>query len=408
MHSLLSHKQERKKLGRYIEYICATMGHSLGHKLSQSIQETRLSQETPETDGATSCAPSDRTPSPSSSKHVRIREDEPRLDEGSDEHTCGGSSSREERVRRRRQKSRKERPSSLPPECMKDGIGAESQETEVEDSGECQPTRSRSRSHEECHYYKCKTPDDSKVQRKPSSSRKRSGRTFRNRDSLVDPSIDDNCPGVPENRVGRHRHHHQHVVCPRCVEGFKDVGVSPRSRRHRHKHRHSEHLGELDVSQELNFGQIENSNYVITLQDMKNSAKMLEGSGGTLGHTPENGKLNNQQQCRRYSKGMCYQRKDYSEAVEGLSVPPECSQFSSFKMLNNGWHDLAFPGESRTGRDSPHTDMAVFDLDLNSPRMMEVSDMNNMPLASGEGSTVKHFYLHDHHHYHHIIHHNKP
>ena len=414
------HTQDRKKLSQYIQSICTTVGHSLGDTLTLSIQEPRVplkSTDDPQIAEASSSSLSDRTPSPSSGsiKHVRIVEDELRLEEGSDEHhtSCGdGTSPREERVRRRRERYQRERPNSLPPEYLKDSVSGESQGTEVDGCEDLQDVvRSRSRSHEECYYYQCKTPDDIKARRKTYSRRKKSGRSSRNRDSIVDTSIDDNCPGVPENRVGRHRHHHHHVVCARCFEGFRDVTMSPRSRRHKHRHRNS---GELDVSQELNFGQNESSSYYITLQDMKTSAKMLtRGVGTGEAHESSGGGRHNNLQCKSHSKGMYCQRQNYSEEVEGLStVPPECSQVGSNKMLNNNsWRDLAFPVTSRTGRDSPHTDMAVHDLDLDSPRMMqplELSDKNNMPLASsGVDGTVKHFYLHDHHHYHHIIHHNK-
>lgn len=365
--------------------VCTTVGQ----RLTQPMQEASVAPENEE--GSASQSLSDRTPSPSSSKHVRIVDTGSR-GEGSDRN----SSSRGERERvKHRHRSHRRRPNSLPPEYLKDGISAESQCTD--DSDELHDVvRSRSRSHDGYYHHKCKAMDHTTHHTRQLASRKKTRRKLRNEDTAVDPSLDDNCPGAPENRVRKHKHHHHHVVCRRCLEGLKDETVSPRSRRHKHKHRHSEHFGELDVSQQLNFGQNEGSYHVITLQDMKNSGgKLLEEGGGfELVHE---GKLNNHHRSRRH------RHCQNSEEVEGLRiVPPECGQM--------GWHELAYTGKSRTGRDSPHTDMAVWDLDLNSPRMcqpLEISDMNNMPLGNAE-STVQHFYLHDHHHYHHIIHHNKP
>ena len=77
------------------------------------------------------------------------------------------------------------------------------------------------------------------------------------------------------------------------------------------------------------------------------------------------------------------------------------------------WQQLVFPRETRTGLDSPRTDMAVFNLDMNNDRTCHsiiLSDHGtfNERAAAMETGSRGGLYLHKHHHIHHIIHHSHP
>ncbi len=77
--------------------------------------------------------------------------------------------------------------------------------------------------------------------------------------------------------------------------------------------------------------------------------------------------------------------------------------------FQHGWNDLVFPKTSRSGRDSPDTDMAVISLDLNHPSMLKPLRMrggNNNNQSTGVSPPPQTF-LHNHNHYHHIIHHTQ-
>lgn len=82
---------------------------------------------------------------------------------------------------------------------------------------------------------------------------------------------------------------------------------------------------------------------------------------------------------------------------------------------NFHWRDMPYTSlPSRSGRDSPATDMAVACLDMNSERMLHPLNMSrSMEWRAGTvceaavgGSYQQHLHLHNHHHYHHIIHHH--
>ena len=93
---------------------------------------------------------------------------------------------------------------------------------------------------------------------------------------------------------------------------------------------------------------------------------------------------------------------------------PKTKSFNHSPVLSKGGtlRHLAFPTEPRTGQDSPRTDMAVFNLDLNSAQMCEgvvVSDPGNaIAIPSSVEEDSGRLYLHKHHHLHHIIHHSEP
>ena len=109
-----------------------------------------------------------------------------------------------------------------------------------------------------------------------------------------------------------------------------------------------------------------------------------------------------------------------------LQLQPQMSAQSKASALQ----ELVFPVRSRTGRDTPETDMAVINLDMNSPHMLApiepentmdrlyqqqayVASDSSLNNARGpgnmNGSTVQRLYLYNHHHhYHHIITHSQP
>lgn len=398
--------------GELVTYVCDSLGHSLRSsypdKLSQGRTESRDKAIT---------------------KHVRISEaDLTRVESHGDCLECSGLAKGEERTQRRKRRSRKERPTSLPPLYLKHEAslalsttkeeGNETCEADPKDSFQIPEMRGRSRSHDDCSQHSCTEPVevgpqtcrrncDCRVHQYhldnhyPCSSRSRKKKMReKDRDAPVDPSLDDNCPGVHRyKRRNYHHHHHHHAVCERCLESLGDF-ASGGKHRHKHKH-HSPEQGEDEDGEKVN-----GANY-LTLEKLKAAALILQRSVGQEASYP-----------LRHSGGFSHRR--HAKLRNRHSYHQD---YASSKTADV--QELIFPVRSRTGRDSPATDMAVVNLDFNSPNMLEPMDserrlwhsqlytasdsrLNSNPAVPGTESTpVRHLYLHNHHHYY-IIHHSQP
>ena len=250
---------------------------------------------------------------------------------------------------------------------------------------------------------------------KNQSKKKRGGRNKSdNSNSLVDTSLDDNCPGIPENRIRRPRYHHQHHMCKRCME---ECGVGERVRAVKKEKEVMSYPGgetaPLDPS------------IVLTLDDIQTATLLLEKSTefveGGSGDEERRGSDENYEQkihpCTQTKNNHKKHRHKVHTGAEELADTQSSCNFSEER-----WYTLAprddgrdIPWPSRSGRDSPATDMAVACLDMNTTKMLQpLSGMdppavlNSSQYYRGGEGTVGHLYFHNHHHYHHVIHHSQP
>lgn len=414
-----------QELNEFITFVCATLGNSLqasidmttrGALLDKNDQIQHTSKQVKLNEGGTTKRESRCGKCPS---HLPQRCRHRQLD---------GSSGSYDDDRAWRQ-VKNERPSSLPSLHLRDNpqlierlrILSKQEAGEQEVGGDTCPWegRSRSKSQDDCYHGDC--------QRRSHNQRYRSSRRRkREKNDRVDISLDDNCPGLPQNRVLRrsHRHHHQTpAVCEHCLERLNDPAASvgqrsPSSRRRRCRHLHSS-SGEGIVSENRETKE-EMSESFMTLQDMKlMTSDFLKGTNELDESVIHDLKM-------QFIRGMAEQMKQSTRNVNAYgcgnehhsvrldAIQPFLSRnrpkTKAFHVASpsdikcGSWHQLAFPGETRTGLDSPRTDMAVFNLDINNDHMRQpiiVSDP-----ASGDGSRG-HLYLHKHHHIHHIIHHSQ-
>ena len=269
--------------------------------------------------------------------------------------------------------------------------------------------------------------------------RRRNERLEKERNSRVDVSLDDNCPGLPQNRVSRRGRQHVQttVCCHRCLDRLGDSHspTSSSSRRYTRESQLGSPSGERTVvdgncemtcssgSGSRDEGEIIASESLLTLQDMKKATSdFLKGTNELDESVIQDLKV-------QFLLGMAEQQRHNAKLVtrksDGNSVGVQLDAIQPWLSRNrprtkslhlstsNRWHQRAFPTEVRTGQDSPRTDMAVFNLDLNSPRMCQpivLSDptsIDEIPMArTVEGGS--HLYVHKHHHIHHIIHHSQP
>lgn len=366
---------------------------------------------------------------------------------------------------RRRRKTRKERPKSLPPPYLKQDCERTEREHLQEDTEKEGVRRQRSHSHEDCYHYRCTEPVSAGYSCKASRSssfRKncncrihrchcehrndshvpvRKKRSSKSKDAPVDPSLDDNCPGLPENRVRRNRHHRQ-SICERCLGSLNE---ERRRQRHARPHSPKEDEGKEGAAPESSKDEqgsgeeeegVDRIGY-LTLDELRTAALLLRRSVGhpedenlclskTREHSGGRGEGGTSSSRRRHSKSRTKHTSHEVSSVE--CVPSQLQPQKLAQKVDNS--ELVFPLKSRTGRDSPATDMAVINLDLNTPNMLAPVDPegtadclyqqqayvasdsslnNTRVVASTNGSTVQHLYLYNHHHhYHHIIHHSQP
>ena len=334
---------------------------------------------------------------------------------------------------------RSNRPCSLPSLHLRDDIAKLQstrigQEPEVRPEAAPQEVRSRSKSQDDCYRHDWCSPEYHHSGYRQhrcshrSARRRRTARTHRERSGRVDVSIDDNCPGLPQNRVTRRSRHHQHhhTVCDQHIAGEDGCPL----RKHRQKCVQSP-TGEQEFadSQELNDssgsrsgGEAEvglNERFV-TLRDIKGTTSDFPKGTNELDESVINDLkmqfLRGMEEQRKHSNKLVLRKSD-RENLKLDAVQPSLSRNrprmkSIHLALSEGaWDQLAFPTEPRTGLDSPRTDMAVFNLDLNSAYMCQpivVSDPSSVKDLPDTVSGSCGHYLHKHHHVHHIIHHSQP
>ncbi len=218
----------------------------------------------------------------------------------------------------------------------------------------------------------------------PCSSRTRRKKTARgaqrNPNAPVDVSLDDNCPGVAKHRR-THRHIHHHSLCNQYErKPIKDRSYSAEDTRvlsSDPKHDHMSHA---------------------TLYDMRTAAMVFKRSAEITEESVASAFA------RSAFKQACYKSHQDKADTENLEVIYSTLHDTSTEGFRHGWNELVFPKSTRSGRDSPSTDMAVISLDLNHPSMLKPikmrGDNNNQSMGTSS-------FLHNHNHYHHIIHHTQ-
>jgi hypothetical protein len=440
----------------FINFVCATLGNSLHSSIVDEKLRPSVIKENISTNQMDSV---DRT-NPHTSKGVKVRA-------GHRERSTRYSS----RSRRRRRRNRLDfeeaddacagsnlqsgdRPLSLPSlhrltsddnELIERlqvlSLNRQEVEPEVEQEMEVEPEERRlrsksqddysysphgeqfqpSRNHGECHH-RC--------------SHHRSGRRRPTR-GHVDTSLDDNCPGLPQNRVTRRsRHHHgyqQHAVCEQCLQerlgssATNSPTMSTRKRRSTKQHRqvHSA-TGEVVISDGLDLspgsksaGEEERRELqsYMTLQDMKAvTSDFLKGTNDLDESVIEDLKMQfllgmEEQRKQQHTSATATtnggQRKLRQYAVQpGLSRNRPKNVSSNVRVATSSsnkvaplWSQLAFPTEPHTGQDSPRTDMAVINLDINSSAMRRPLQASSLSISANQPHHV---------HVHHVIHHSQP
>ena len=352
-----------------------------------------------------------------------------------------------------------DRPMSLPslhglrdnPELI-ERLQALSLRQEVEPEVEVGPQerRLRSKSQDDCYYHNCRHSGQQfqlsrnrgqrhRCTHRSTKRRRNMPRSPRERSGRVDVSLDDNCPGLPQNRVTRRsRHHHvyhQHTVCEQCLQERLEnsANSSPtmskrRSGKHRHVHSATGEVVMADVSKSAGEGEFSiDQQSFMTLQDMKRvTSDFLKGTNDLDESVIQDLKM-------QYLRGMEEQRRhtattiitkgghrslrlDTIQPCLSRNRPRDKSSLRMAASSNKGvmsWGPLAFPTEPRTGQDSPRTDMAVINLDINSSAMSQPfvlsdpSSLKDLPNAVQRSECGGNLYLYNHHHVHHVIHHSQ-
>ena len=423
--------------------MCATLGHSLHEKLGLSPEEKSPSVQT-RSAGQTTCSKTDGRNC--SSKHVKINDERGVSVKKGHTHRVkrDNSDCDEEDSWANKHTGYSERPCSLPSLHLRDDIERLQsirlgQEQEVRQEAEMgrQEVRSRSKSQDDCYHREWCSPEQRHSAYRHhrcthhSARQRRAGRSQRERSGRVDVSLDDNCPGLPENRVTRrgrhHQHQHQHTECDHCLDKLRDRGEDGCLHRRRRQRRVQSPTGEqvFADSHELNDspasrsggeGEMKLDERFLTFHDIKRAtSENLKGTNDLDESVIKDLKmqfLRGMQEQRKYTNNLVL-RKGGRDNLRLDAIQPSLSRnrprMKSFHpgLPEGAWDQLAFPTEPRTGQDSPRTDMAVFNLDLNSTYMCQpvvVSDpssVKDLPATIDGGCG---YHLHNHH----IIHHSQP
>ena len=467
-------------------YICHTIKDTLQSSLVEQALTAQQKKTTTTTTAATTTTETtativdrEETTLPSPVKRVQINEEPVNVRTGLESPRTSSSGSgagstgegawpherretTEERLRRRRQKrAKRERPtSSSGIYCDEDSHVHLSDPQPTSTASAAHDMHSQTHSNEESYYHRCgggvgeRSPDRrttscracrERSRKYPSQStdggeplhrveqrRKRGGKS---KDTPVDVSLDDNCPGV--NLVRRRYSTHRHVVCDNCLQSLgRDAASGGRPVRRRQKQLQvapdvpctsSElQLSHTDDQPEVQ-GVGEGSGF-ITLYQLRTVAQILRESSRYAGDGtrqfdraqrkslgPHKSNSFRQERSREQVKSK---RKSvaFDDCVSVVHAEPEQDLVgpSSPERLSN-LKELAYPTKTRSGRDSPATDMAVIDLRVDSPCMLQPLEVAGPPPTGPEGTTlmIQHEsspnrITHLHHHYHHIIRHGEP
>lgn len=446
----------------FINFVCATLGNSLHSSIiDEKLRVSLLKENNPtnqmdsvdHTSKQVKISDGPRESSTREGRHAHSRRKKIRQDCEDSDDAC---------ARSRPQCG--ERPLSLP---SLHGLTSDSQELierlqvlslrrqevgpEVGQEIEVEPQerRLRSKSQDDCYSVNCHCGEQQfqlsrnhRQHHHRCMHRSTRRRQQRERSGHVDVSLDDNCPGLPQNRVTRRsRHHHayqqkQHSVCEHCLQerlensGNSSPTMSTHKRRSAKLHRQIHcATGEVFVADGLDAspgskstgegegdqGQIQS---YMTLKDMKAvTSDFLKGTNDLDESVIQDLKM-------QFLLGMEEQRKHNTttantkrgghrnlrlDAIQPCLSRNRPREKSSIRVATSTnkvaplWTQLAFPTEPHTGQDSPRTDMAVINLDLNSSAMHQPLRPSSLKDVS---ITVREH--HPHVHVHHIIHHSQP
>ena len=218
-------------------------------------------------------------------------------------------------------------------------------------------------------------------------SRKRSGRTKsdgKQRDSgsnrtRVDPSLDDDCPGVLENRVRRPRHHQ--YLCKQCLGGGAAAERGSRGSKGGGAGSVPTSTGRkgwdggdptIPPGRSTNTGGQDGPTLVMTLEDVR-AALLLEKSTEFVESGEEETLLggdDSHHTSQVYPQTVSSLLDSTPHGVRPSSARDDVSE-SGRAEADYCWREVPYTSlPSRSGRDSPATDMAVACLDMNSERML--------------------------------------
>lgn len=190
-------------------------------------------------------------------------------------------------------------------------------------------------------------------------------------------SLDDNCPGVAKVRR-THRHTHHHSFCSHYErKPIKDRSYS------------AEDTRVTSVDDQLPHA---------TFHDMRAAAMVFKHSAEITEESVASAFA------RSAFKQACY--KADRDGTDGEVIYSTLRDMP-MEGFRRGWNDVVFPKATRSGRDSPATDMAVISLDLNHPSMLRPIKMRGGDNNHSTGMSPPQTFLHSHNHYHHIIHHTQ-
>jgi hypothetical protein len=442
----------REELNHLVSYIC--------HNFKDTLQSTVVEQALTAQQQTSADKKTGQTAV--STKHVQINEDPVSVQtvataaDGSESPNgragSGGKSGRvtEDRVHRRRHKrSRRERPMSNPDTCWLEDTHLNLSDPQSSHSrGAVQQTspsppnelQSQSHSNEESYYHRCSGEHSPEVNQRtrrrnchspPNTEQFHNGatrkRVGRSKDRPVDVSLDDNCPGV--NIVRRRYPHHHHTVCDNCLQSLGKETFCRQGRR-RHKQPQSPEIpsnGDLQLSPEdqaTTRGVGEGSGF-ITLNQLRTVAQAIKEN---TSHMDQNLEQFERTQ-RRPSKSQSFRnekRHHYRVKTKRRSAAvDDCQSVTPTQQMEDlnatltpstpeelgHFQELVHPLKTRSGRDSPATDMAVIDLSVDSPCMLRPLDKDRSNETTSYticDNNSPNKIMHLHHHYHHIIHHGDP
>lgn len=450
-----SHPQELNHLASYICHtIKDTLQSSLVEQAITAQQQQKSAERTTELTGSTKRVQINEDPV--SFQNARDGSESPRNCSGMG---SGGRSGRvtDDRLHRRRYKRpRRERPVSTPGAYWKDephlSLSDPQSHGLMDHASPSPPNEHQPQTHsneESCSHRSSAEYHPETSSRRATTCRAcrehsrdvnhlhngaRKKRVSRSKDTPVDVSLDDNCPGV--NIIRRRYTHHHHTVCENCLQSIGKGSVS-RQGRHRPKQPHSPEIPndtdlQLSPYDQMARGIGEGSGF-ITLYQLRTVAEALKGNSGYVDQNlqqyekiPRKSFGPPKSQSFRHERGHQYHVKTkrksspIDDCVSVSSKEPPSQLLEEHESMASPstpeelghFQELVYPMKPRSGRDSPATDMAVIDLSVDSPCMLQPLDKDLHSKTSTSyticDNNSPNKIMHLHHHYHHIIHHGDP
>ena len=452
-----------QELNHLASYICHTIKDTLQSSLVDQALTAQQQQQKSQTERTTAEAPVTKqvqiNEEPGSVRTAPTISDRPTGVKTSGE---GSGKAAEERLHRRR-RHRGPRPVSSPGVYWEDDPHVNLSDPQRSQSyrlaahgtspSPVNELQSQTHSNEESHYHRCDGDYSPRsTRRRPTSCRacrehsrnchspnavtdsgprrKRVGRT---KDMPVDVSLDDNCPGVNMVRR-RYTHHHHHNVCDNCLQSLgRESFCRPSSRQRQRRPNSPDFPGNNDLRKSPEDREVrgvgEGSGF-IDLNQLRTVAQALKDSAVYVDQNIQQQYEKSQRRCFSPPKSQSFRherRHQYRVKSKQKSVAfDDCLSVAQRDQLEEQddtaipsspekltlLQELAYPTKSRTGRDSPATDMAVIDLNVNSPCMLQPLEREPSPHSSElytiQDNNAPNKITHLHHHYHHIIHHGEP